>query len=134
MLLSRYFLKSAGLAAVIFCASIPAAFAQEATAEPGFWTLLFDKGGVVTWVIALLSAIGLPIAGVKLYQFYRMDIWRPKQVTEALSVYRNGEAAAPTLSALTHPAAALLAFAISQAQSGAMTPALLRGHNIYCAI
>lgn len=126
MLLSRYFLKSAGLAVVIFCASIPAAFAQEATAEPGFWTLLFDKGGVVTWVIALLSAIGLPIAAVKLYQFYRMDIWRPKQVTEALSVYRNGEAAAPTLSALAHPAAALLAFAISQAQSGAMTPALLR--------
>jgi len=126
MLLSRYFLKSAGLAVVIFCASIPAAFAQEATAEPGFWTLLFDKGGVVTWVIALLSAIGLPIAAVKLYQFYRMDIWRPKQVAEALSVYRNGEAAAPTLSALAHPAAALLAFAISQAQSGAMTPALLR--------
>ncbi len=130
MLLSRNFLKSAGFSAVILCAFlwafVPAAFAQEAPAEPGFWTLLFDKGGVVTWVIALLSAIGLPIAGVKLYQFYCMDIWRPKHLTEALSTYRNGEVAAPTLSTLTHPAAALLAFAITQAQSGAMTSALLR--------
>ncbi len=126
MLLSRHFLKSATLAAIILSGFSSVAFAQEATAEPGFWALLFDKGGVVTWVIALLSAIGLPIACVKLYQFYRMDIWQPKQLSEALSAYRSGEPAMQTLSNLAHPAAALLAFAISQAQSSAMTPALLR--------
>ncbi|MEC7512140.1 MAG: hypothetical protein VX859_02285, partial [Pseudomonadota bacterium] len=34
--------------------------AAQADDEGGFWSLLFDKGGVVTWIIAMLSAIGLP--------------------------------------------------------------------------
>ncbi|MEC8133018.1 MAG: hypothetical protein VX099_04555, partial [Pseudomonadota bacterium] len=54
--------------------------AAQADNEGGFWSLLFDKGGVVTWIIAMLSAIGLPIAAVKFAQFLRMEIWRPKHV------------------------------------------------------
>ena len=101
--------------------------AQDSASDPGFWSLLFTKGGVVTWVIALLSAIGLPIAGVKLYQFYKMDIWQPKDLNDGLRAYRAGEAGAQDqLLGLTHPAAALLAFAITQSQSGALSPALLR--------
>jgi biopolymer transport protein ExbB len=88
--------------------------AQESASDPGFWNLLFSKGGVVTWVIALLSAIGLPIAGVK-------------ALNEGLAAYRAGETGAQeTLSGLTHPAAALLEFAMIQAQSGGLSPALLR--------
>ena len=41
----------------------------QADDEGGFWSLLFDKGGVVTWIIAMLSAIGLPIAAVKFGSF-----------------------------------------------------------------
>lgn len=101
--------------------------AQDSASDPGFWSLLFTKGGVVTWVIALLSAIGLPIAGVKLYQFYKMDIWQPKDLNDGLRAYRAGEAGVQDqLLGLTHPAAALLAFAITQSQSGALSPALLR--------
>ena len=58
--------------------------------EGGFWSLLFNKGGVVTWIIAMLSAIGLPIAAVKFVQFLRMEIWRPKHVEAAMMRYRAG--------------------------------------------
>jgi biopolymer transport protein ExbB len=115
-------------ALVLFVFTIPA-MAQDVMAEgPGFWSLLFDKGGVVTWVIALLSAIGLPIAAVKLYQFYRMQIWRPAQLNQTMQVYRLDPTKdiSPALANLAHPAAALLSFAILQARAKTMAPALMR--------
>ena len=105
------------------------AMAQDVMAEgPGFWSLLFDKGGVVTWVIALLSAIGLPIAAVKLYQFYKMTIWRSGQLNEVMQAYRLDATldVSPALAQLPHPAAALMSYSISQARAKTMPPALLR--------
>lgn len=113
--------------------SLTVAQAEDAQSAPGFWSLLFDKGGVVTWVIALLSAVGLPIAAVKIYQYVQMDIWRPQDLEAALQLYKNGQSQgqvqrglAARFEALSHPAAALLGFAIGEAHGGAMAPALLR--------
>lgn len=104
--------------------------AADAAAEtaPGFWALLFSKGGVVTWVIALLSAVGLPIAAIKLYEFYRMDIFRPSALEEALGDMRRGKTAGlgARLDALAHPAAPLIAFALSQSSAARLAPAVLR--------
>ncbi|MED5565347.1 MAG: MotA/TolQ/ExbB proton channel family protein, partial [Pseudomonadota bacterium] len=88
--------------------------------EGGFWSLLFDKGGVVTWIIAMLSAIGLPIAAVKFAQFLRMEIWRPKHVEAAMMRYRNGDerGLASELEDIAHPAAPLLAYAIAETHRG----------------
>lgn len=104
------------------------AHAQDAAAEPGFWSLLFDKGGLVTWAIALLSAVGLPIAAVKIYQFVQMDIWRPQELDAALQNYKRGnvQGLAGQFEAVAHPAASLLGYAIGAAHGGEMTPALLR--------
>ena len=94
--------------------------ATQADDEGGFWSLLFDKGGVVTWIIAMLSAIGLPIAAVKFAQFLRMEIWRPKHVEAAMMRYRNGDerGLADELEDIAHPAAPLLAYAIAQTDRG----------------
>ena len=94
--------------------------AAQAGDEGGFWSLLFDKGGVVTWIIAMLSAIGLPIAAVKFAQFLRMEIWRPKHVEAAMMRYRNGDerGLAGELEDIAHPAAPLLAYAIAQTHRG----------------
>ena len=107
---------------------ITAAVAQDGEAAPGFWSLLFSKGGLVTWAIALLSAVGLPIAAVKIYQFIQMDIWRPQELEEALSAYKAGrvKGLSGRFESLAHPAAALLGFAIGEAHGGKMAPALLR--------
>ena len=85
--------------------------------EGGFWSLLFNKGGVVTWIIAMLSAIGLPIAAVKLVKFLRMEIWRPKHVEAAMMRYRAGDVRglSADLEDIAHPAAPLIAFAIAEA-------------------
>ncbi len=110
------------------CLLTQPALAQDATEAPGFWELLFDKGGIVTWMIALLSAVGLPIATVKIYQFYHMDIWRPKSVIAALEHYRKGQVKGLSahFSALTHPAAALFSYAIAEAHSKTLPAHLLR--------
>ena len=94
--------------------------AGEADDEGGFWSLLFDKGGVVTWIIAMLSAIGLPIAAVKFVQFLRMEIWRPTHVEAAMMRYRNGDerGLAAELEEIAHPAAPLIAYAIAEAGRG----------------
>lgn len=94
--------------------------APEGADDSGFWSLLFDKGGVVTWIIAILSAIGLPIAAVKTVQFIRMDIWRPKQVEAAMMRYRAGDVRglAGDLEEIAHPGAPLIAYAIAQAHRG----------------
>lgn len=104
------------------------ALAQEADGAPGFWGLLFDKGGLVTWAIALLSAVGLPIAAVKIYQYVQMDIWRPQELDEAMQLYKSGQVQglSARFESLSHPAAALLGFAIGEAHGGSMAPALLR--------
>lgn len=104
------------------------ALAQEADGARGFWGLLFDKGGLVTWAIALLSAVGLPIAAVKIYQYVQMDIWRPQELDEAMQLYKSGQVQglSARFEGLAHPAAALLGFAIGEAHGGAMAPALLR--------
>ena len=104
------------------------ALAQEADGAPGFWGLLFDKGGLVTWAIALLSAVGLPIAAVKIYQYVQMDIWRPQELEAAMNHYKAGQVQglSARFESLSHPAAALLGFAIGEAHGGAMAPALLR--------
>ena len=88
--------------------------------DGGFWSLLFNKGGVVTWIIAMLSAIGLPIAAVKFVQFLRMEIWRPKHIEAAMIRYRAGDAheLSSDLEDIAHPAAPLLAFAIAEAHRG----------------
>ncbi len=120
-------------AAIFFFLSVDA-MAQTAPAAapdeagPGFWTLLFTKGGVVTWVIALLSAIGLPVAGVKAYQFYKMDIFRPADVQAAMSAYRSGkvQGLAKQLDGFIHPAAPLIGFAISEAHGRNMSVSILR--------
>lgn len=105
-----------------------AAQAQDNAAAPGFWSLLFDKGGLVTWAIALLSAVGLPIAAVKTYQFVQMDIWRSQDLQAALQNYKAGnvQGLAVQFEAVAHPAASLLGYAIGAAHGGDMTPALLR--------
>ena len=88
--------------------------------EGGLWSLLFYKGGVVTWIIAMLSAIGLPIAAVKFVQFLRMEIWRPKHVEAAMMRYRAGDVRGLSgdLEDIAHPAAPLIAFAIAEAHRG----------------
>lgn len=88
--------------------------------EGGFWSLLFNKGGVVTWIIAMLSAIGLPIAAVKFVQFLRMEIWRPKHVEAAMMRYRAGHVRGLSgdLEDIAHPAAPVIAFAIAEAHHG----------------
>ena len=88
--------------------------------EGGLWSLLFNKGGAVTWIIATLSAIGLPIAAVKFVQFLRMEIWRPKHIEAAMIRYRAGDAheLSSDLEDIAHPAAPLLAFAIAEAHRG----------------
>lgn len=111
--------------------SIGGAAAQAAPdpqAASGFWSLLFDKGGLVTWAIALLSAVGLPITAVKIYQFVQMDIWRPQELDEAMQFYKSGQVQglSARFEALAHPAASLLGFAIGEAHGGEMTPSLLR--------
>ena len=85
------------------------------TQGPGFFGLLFSKGGLVTWVIALLSAVGLPVAGVKIYQFYQMDIYRPQSLDAALADYRAGkiDGLAKRLDNYAHPAAPLIGYAIT---------------------
>lgn len=95
---------------------------------PGFWSLLFSKGGLVTWVIALLSAVGLPIAVIKLYEFYRMDIFRPQGFEDALNDMRRGKTSglAARLDALAHPAAPLIAFALSQSGGDRLAAGPLR--------
>jgi biopolymer transport protein ExbB len=118
-----------GLFAFVIFIHPAVAIAQEAGAEgQGFWSLLFDKGGVVTWVIALLSAVGLPIAAVKLYQFHKMTIWRSGQLNEVMQAYRLDATldVSPALAQLPHPAAALMSFSITQARAKTMPPALLR--------
>ena len=107
---------------------IEPAWAQEASDTPGFWGLLFDKGGLVTWAIALLSAVGLPIAAVKIYQYVQMDIWRPQELEAAMQYYKAGQVQglSARFESLSHPAAALLGFAIGEAHGGSMAPALLR--------
>lgn len=103
-------------------------WAQESADTPGFWGLLFDKGGLVTWAIALLSAVGLPIAAVKIYQYVQMDIWRPQELEAVMQYYKAGQVQglAARFEGLSHPAAALLGFAIGEAHGGSMAPALLR--------
>ena len=121
------FVLSLGLLACIALVS-PAA-AQEASGDaPGFWTLLLTKGGVVTWIIALLSAVGLPIAIIKAYQFYKMDIHRPDAVIAAMEAYRAGrvEGLARQLDSEAHPAAPLIGFAIGEAHGRSMAADLLR--------
>ena len=127
---------SLGLASVLFLALLPLPVAAQNAANnvpdiagaDGFWILLFTKGGVVTWAIALLSAIGLPIIVVKFYQFYRMDIWRPNGLLYALDDYRSGriKGLAVQLQIMAHPAASLLAFAMAEAHDNKLPPALLR--------
>lgn len=104
------------------------AWAEGAQSAPGFWGLLFAKGGLVTWAIALLSAVGLPIAAVKIYQYVQMDIWRPQELEAAMHQYKAGhvQGLSARFETLAHPAAALLGFAIGEAHGGAMAPALLR--------
>ncbi|CAI8238551.1 MAG: Biopolymer transport protein ExbB [Alphaproteobacteria bacterium] len=124
-------LMAAGLFSPTLLMAQSADLAMDAAGEsaaPGFWSLLFSKGGLVTWVIALLSAVGLPIAAVKLYEFYRMDIFRPYGFEEALSDMRRGKTAglAARLDALAHPAAPLIAFALSQSGGDRLTGSVLR--------
>lgn len=108
--------------------SLTAAQAQDAQSAPGFWSLLFDKGGLVTWAIALLSAVGLPIAAVKIYQYVQMDIWRPQELEAAMQDYKTGQVQglSARFEQLAHPAASLLGYAIGEAHGGTLTPALLR--------
>ena len=126
-----FVLMAAGLFSPTLLMAQSADLAMDAAGEsaaPGFWSLLFSKGGLVTWVIALLSAVGLPIAAVKLYEFYRMDIFRPYGFEEALSDMRRGKTAglAARLDALAHPAAPLIAFALSQSGGDRLTGSVLR--------
>ena len=116
------------LPTLLMAQTVEAAADMAAETAPGFWALLFSKGGVVTWVIALLSAVGLPIAAIKLYEFYRMDIFRPHAFEEALGDMRRGKTAGlgARLDALAHPAAPLIAFALSQSSAARLAPAVLR--------
>ena len=116
------------LPTLLIAQTAEAAADMAAETAPGFWALLFSKGGVVTWVIALLSAVGLPIAAIKLYEFYRMDIFRPHAFEEALGDMRRGKTAGlgARLDALAHPAAPLIAFALSQSSAARLAPAVLR--------
>lgn len=109
-------------------ASTGTVWAQEPDAAPGFWGLLFAKGGLVTWAIALLSAVGLPIAAVKIYQYVQMDIWRPQELEAAMNHYKTGQAQglSARFESLAHPAAPLLGYAIGEAHGGAMASSLLR--------
>lgn len=102
--------------------------AAPGDATPGFWQLLFTKGGLVTWLIALLSAVGVPIAAVKIVQFYKMDIWRPAELTAVLEAYRGGQTKGlgGQLQNMAHPAASLIGFALVEAHEGKMAAAVLR--------
>jgi hypothetical protein len=117
------FLPSLGLAQ-----EAVAPIAESAGDSPGFFGLLFSKGGLVTWIIALLSAVGLPVAAVKIYQFYQMDIYRPQQLDMALADYRAGkiEGLAKRLDNYAHPAAPLIGYALTQAHGRTMSPDILR--------
>jgi len=120
-----------GLGALITIISAAPLWAQEAQqgqAVPGFWSLLFDKGGLVTWVIALLSAVGLPVAAIKIYEFHRMEIYRPAALHAVLDDFRSGKQKnlAARLDGLAHPAAPLIAFALIQAGKGPLKGAVLR--------
>ena len=57
----------APLADTLWAQAVAQETQQAQQAAPGFWSLVFSKGGLVTWVIALLSAVGVPIAAIKLY-------------------------------------------------------------------
>ena len=129
--------KSVALAAFICLVLMAAPEVLAQTAEqapaapsdaPGFWSLLFDKGGLVTWAIALLSAIGLPVAMVKIYHFYRMDIWRPARLEAAMAQYRagTGKGLIRQLANDPHPAAGLLAFAMNETAKADLSADLLR--------
>ena len=129
--------KSVALAAFIclFFVAAPEVLAQTAeqapaapSDAPGFWGLLFDKGGLVTWAIALLSAIGLPVAMVKIYHFYRMDIWRPARLEAAMAQYRagTGKGLIRQLANDPHPAAGLLAFGMNETAKADLSADLLR--------
>ena len=132
----RFFIPALILVAVSLAPLADALWAQAVAQEtqqaqqaaPGFWSLVFSKGGVVTWVIALLSAVGVPIAAIKLYEFYRMDIFRPQGFEAALSDMRRGNTSglAARLDALVHPAAPLIAFALSQSHGDKLSAAVLR--------
>ena len=131
ILLKNRFLLPFLMALLILSPTVSMAQSAELTGEtgaPGFWALLFSKGGVVTWVIAFLSAVGLPIAAIKLYEFYRMDIFRPQGFEAALDDMRRGKTAglAARLDVLAHPAAPLIAFALSQSGSERLAAGLLR--------
>jgi biopolymer transport protein ExbB len=122
-------MKPIGYAVLMLSVWAGPGLAQETGGEaPGFWSLLFDKGGVVTWVIALLSAVGLPVAAVKLYEFHRMDIYRPSDLTGLLDDFRAGRQKnlPARLDGLAHPAAPLIAFALINANKGPLNGALLR--------
>lgn len=118
----------------VCCLALPAiAQTQPPTggsehAVAGFWGLLFTKGGVVTWIIALLSAVGLPVAAIKAYQFYKMDIYRSGDIQQAMAAYRRGQVdgLAKRLDALVHPAAPLIGYAIAEAHTRSMASAVLR--------
>ena len=118
----------AGTALAVFFATTVPVLAQQPEAAPGFWTLLFTKGGVVTWIIALLSAVGLPVAAIKAYQFYKMDIYRPAELQAAMQAYRAGriKGLAKQLDGLVHPAAPLLGFAMAEAHGRTMAEVVLR--------
>ena len=83
---------------------------------------------MVTWIIALLSAVGLPVAAIKAYQFYKMDIYRPAELQAAMQAYRAGriKGLAKQLDGLVHPAAPLLGFAMAEAHGRTMVEAVLR--------
>lgn len=123
LIAASLFLPSLGLAQ-----EAAAPIAESAGDSPGFFGLLFSKGGLVTWIIALLSAVGLPVAGVKIYQFYQMDIYRPQQLDMALADYRAGkiEGLAKRLDNYAHPAAPLIGYALTQAHGRTMSPDILR--------
>lgn len=114
--------------AVLSFGLVTGAQAEEVQNAPGFWALLFTKGGLVTWVIALSSAVGLPIAAVKIYQYVQMDIWRPQELSAAMQNYKNGQVQglSARFEELAHPAASLLGYAIGEAHGGSLAPALLR--------
>lgn len=124
----RHWVRIGVIGMLVGMASTGTVWAQEPDTAPGFWGLLFAKGGLVTWAIALLSAVGLPIAAVKIYQYVQMDIWRPQELEAAMNHYKAGQVQglSARFESLAHPAAPLLGYAIGEAHGGAMASALLR--------
>lgn len=116
------------LSDISWAQDVSAPVVQAPAEAPGFFGLLFSKGGLVTWVIALLSAVGLPVAAVKIYQFYQMDIYRPQQLEAALADYRAGkiDGLAKRLDEYAHPAAPLIGYAVTQAHGRTMSASILR--------